>query len=256
MHSIHNKLFVSISFTISLSSVLCIWSLGCLRVASTAKAFIAVRQCLWPCVRNDCQQAMYGGTWVHKCLSSHYAFYVTIGQLLKYITALQTLRSKLKTASFFLHKVSYVTQVCVGPFYDYLLGCSNHMHKPSSILAVSVNRLDISQWMYYFGFYYCTLSNRSWLNCHTSTTWHYSVVLATWLNTNRNSRGQLIFLAWFIFSLQLEPIHTTISEFAGSAMAYKCFGRLLTTFVAGWEDYEKARAYCLVQSISRCVYQY
>ena len=56
-----------------------------------------------------------------------------------------------------------------------------------------------------------------------------------------------------IFSLQLEPIHTTISEFAGSAMAYKCFGQLLTTFVAGWEEYEKARVYCLVQSISRCV---
>ena len=37
-------------------------------------------------------------------------------------------------------------------------------------------------------------------------------------------------------------------------MAYKCFGQLLTTFVAGWEEYEMARAYCLVQSISRYVY--
>jgi len=60
--------------------------------------------------------------------------------------------------------------------------------------------------------------------------------------------------ACFIFSLQLEPTHTAISEFAGSAMAYKCFGQLLTTFVAGWEEYEMARAYCLVQSISRYVY--
>ena len=32
--------------------------------------------------------------------------YTYSGQLLKRITALQTLRSKLKTASFFLHKVS------------------------------------------------------------------------------------------------------------------------------------------------------
>lgn len=37
-------------------------------------------------------------------------------------------------------------------------------------------------------------------------------------------------------------------------MAYKCFGQLLTTFVAGWEEYEMARAYCLVQSISRYIY--
>lgn len=61
----------------------------------------------------------------------------------------------------------------------------------------------------------------------------------------------------FLLSSQLEPTHTAISEFCGTTMAYECFGRLLTVYVAGWEDYEKARAYCLIQSISRySIYMY
>lgn len=50
---------------------------------------------------------------------------------------------------------------------------------------------------------------------------------------------------------QLEPIHTTVSELAGTAVAYTCFGQLFFAYTSSWNDYEKTRAYCLVQAIAR-----
>jgi hypothetical protein len=41
--------------------------------------------------------------------------------------------------------------------------------------------------------------------------------------------------------------------FAGHTSAYSCFGRLLFAFVQGWEDYEKVKAFNLIQTIAKYV---
>jgi len=64
------------------------------------------------------------------------------------------------------------------------------------------------------------------------------------------------YMACFIFSLQLQPTLTAVCKYASDAMAYKCFGQVLSTLVAGWEEYRMAKVYCLVQSMYRYVYQY
>lgn len=51
--------------------------------------------------------------------------------------------------------------------------------------------------------------------------------------------------------LQLECTHQTLVMFAGHAAAYYCFGRLLYTFVQGWDDYEKVKAFNLIQTIAK-----
>ena len=56
---------------------------------------------------------------------------------------------------------------------------------------------------------------------------------------------------FFLLLTQLEPIHTTVSEYAGTAVAYTCFGQLLFSYTSSWDDYEKTRVYCLVQSTAR-----
>lgn len=51
--------------------------------------------------------------------------------------------------------------------------------------------------------------------------------------------------------LQLKPIHSRICEFKGTCTSYQCFGELLNSYVAGWDEYKKIRAYSLVTSVAK-----
>ena len=70
---------------------------------------------------------------------------------------------------------------------DNILGCCLHV-VVTSVLAASLNRLDVRKSMKVptiFAFSILTYVHTVLVK-HTSTTWHYSIVLAVRLNTNRN----------------------------------------------------------------------
>ena len=54
-------------------------------------------------------------------------------------------------------------------------------------------------------------------------------------------------------SLQLDPICTIISQFAGTSDAYDCLGQLFSAYIAGWDEYKKAKVYAIIRSSVRLV---
>lgn len=48
-------------------------------------------------------------------------------------------------------------------------------------------------------------------------------------------------------TLQLKDTHSKICTTLGSDIAYSCYGKFLHSFVAGWEDDEKFKAYLAVK---------
>ena len=65
-----------------------------------------------------------------------------------------------------------------------------------------------------------------------------------------------VHVIYFSQILQLEFTHNLISHCEGAAIAYKCFGELFSSFVKGWDEKEKSKAYSLVQTTSRYIEMY
>lgn len=53
------------------------------------------------------------------------------------------------------------------------------------------------------------------------------------------------------FYLQLKPVHCRICEVKGTSTSYHCFGELLNSYTAGWDEYKKIRAFSLVVSVAK-----
>lgn len=49
----------------------------------------------------------------------------------------------------------------------------------------------------------------------------------------------------------MKPVHSKICELKGTSASYQCFGELLNSYVAGWDEYKKIRAYSLVVSVAK-----
>ena len=49
------------------------------------------------------------------------------------------------------------------------------------------------------------------------------------------------------FDSQLKDTHSRICSTLGSDIAYSCYGKFLHSFVAGWEDDEKFKAYLAIK---------
>lgn len=53
------------------------------------------------------------------------------------------------------------------------------------------------------------------------------------------------------FLNKLKPVHCKICEVKGTSTSYHCFGELLNSYTAGWDEYKKIRAYSLVVSVAK-----
>lgn len=51
------------------------------------------------------------------------------------------------------------------------------------------------------------------------------------------------------FFLQLKDTHSLLCSQFSSDFAYSCYGSFLRSFIAGWEDEEKLRAYYAIKGM-------
>ena len=75
---------------------------------------------------------------------------------------------------------------------------------------------------------------------------HVSSVAFAHVNSNWFSYFHLYNI--FCYS-QLKDTHTKICTTLGSDIAYSCYGKFLHSFVAGWEDDEKFKAYLAIKGL-------